>query len=263
MAENLPAKTESALPAIPQASELRDIMAENCEGLSPQFEAITVPAGGGLSFTMLNDNGEPQPVVEIQAVIIDHYPARAYWSKSMASGTKAPPDCSSNDALRGTVYGSCLDCQFSKFGTEIKDNGSQGRGQACKKMHRVFFMQVGQESIFPKMLVLPPTSAESKYEGSITTYAQKLTGRLKRLSGVITKIKLSTEKNAEGISYSRVMFFYGSDLSKEDTAKIGAIRDALKGAMRQKPIDEPSSTQHASQNEPQASVNNDPWETGA
>lgn len=246
MAENVPAKlTESILPAIADIKEFAATFAENCEGISPSFDTITVPSGGGLAFSIINeDSGEVEPAVELVGVVIDHHPARAYWPGAFAGGQ--PPECSSQDAIVGTVHGVCASCQFSQFGSEIKKDGTAGKGQACKFMRRVFILMAGQESVFPRMLVLPPTSAGSSpgqtskgYDGSFATYTVKLSGRMKKLSDVQTKVKLIQDRSTDGITYSKTTFFYAGDVSDEDKAKIRAIKAGLGAAMRNKPIEAP------------------------
>ena len=37
-----------------------------------------MPSGGGLSFEVINEDGEAEPVKEIIGVVLDHYPINAY-----------------------------------------------------------------------------------------------------------------------------------------------------------------------------------------
>lgn len=255
MAENVPAKlTESILPMIADIKDFAVTFAENCEGISPSFDTITVPSGGGLAFNIINeDSGEMAPVIELMGVVIDHHPARAYWPGAFAGGE--PPECSSNDAVTGTVHGLCAGCEFAQFGSETKSDGSEGRGQACKFMRRVFILMAGQESVFPRMLVLPPTSASQKYDGSFSTYVVKLSGRMKKLSDVQTKVKLIQDRSADGITYSKTTFFYAGDVNDEDKAKIRAIKAGLGAAMRNKPIEAPPASNGAG-----GGKEREPWE---
>jgi len=166
-------------------------------------------------------------------VIIDHYPTRVYWPGDFEGGN-APPECSSLDGRTGFKYGECAKCQFSQWGSGKKD-----RGQACKSVHRVYILLAGSDSIFPYLIPFPPTSAPARggYEGSLPTYLTKIVGRLKRPSGVWTKFKLMTDKNPEGIAYSKVQCFMGPDLTEAEKKTVTFLKENLKTAMREKPFE--------------------------
>lgn len=223
--------TKSALPALPDASTMREIFEANFEGIVPTFAAIKMPSGGAPVWMVPTDEGEPEAVKEIEGVIIDHYRCRAYWPEKFGGGN-TPPDCASLDGKVGFKYGACADCKFSQWGS-----GENGRGQACKSMHRVFVMRSGSDSIFPVMIPLPPTSAEGKYPGSLSTYAVALGGKLKKISDVLTRIKLISDKNKDGIAYSKAQFFIAGDLNSEEKTKIAALKKILQPAMRNKPFE--------------------------
>ncbi len=229
-------EVKSLLPAMPAPEEFKKIFAENCEGITPSFETISIPTGGGVAFTITNESGEQDVLKELRAVILDHYPCRAYWPGSYAGGNELP-ECASLDARTGNKYGACDDCEFSQWGSEYRD-GERGRGQACKKMRRLFVLFEGQTSIFPYMLVLPPTSSEGRYGGSFSAYSIMMTGRMKKLSEIQTKIKLITDKNKDGIVYSKAQFFFIKEIPEGDKAKIDFLKKSLKDSMRQKPVTE-------------------------
>ena len=205
------ATKESALPALPSPEVLQEVFEKNFEGITPTFEVVKVPTGGGLAWTLPGDGDEQEVKKELIGVILDHYACRAYWSVQYAGGT-SPPDCSSLDARKGSrdrievngkpAFGECGTCQYQAWGT-----GKDGRGQACKKMHRVFILLSDSDSIFPLLLPLPPTSAEGRYEGGLSTYLVKLAGKLKVFDSVKTKIKLIQDKNPDGIAYFKVQFW--------------------------------------------------------
>lgn len=247
------AKQEGQLPSLPKKEEMQEIFDANFEGIQPAFEVINVPPGGALQWTIPTlEEDEPSTKKEIIGTILDHYACRAYWPDEYGSGG-VPPDCASLDAIMGSKYGKCFDCKYSQWGTGKKD-----RGQACKKMHRIFILLAGGESIFPYLISLPPTSAEGKYEGSLPTYAVKLTGKLKKIHGVQTKIKLFQDTNKEGIKYSKAQFFYAGDLGEDDKKTAAFLRERLKGAMRQKPFE---AGEYAASDESQTG-GPEPWDEG-
>jgi hypothetical protein len=230
--------TNSGLPAIPEPAELKEIFDNNLDGVTFSFETVKVPSAGGIAFNIVDDDGNQDSAKEIAGVVLDHYPTRAYWPERFGGGN-SPPYCSSLDAKVGSLerndrgeFGTCHDCKFSQFGS-----ADDGRSQACKFMHRVFILRAGSESIFPVMLSLPPSST-GKYDGSFSTYAIKLSGRMKKISDVISKVKLITDKSKDGITYSKVVFYYEGDVPPEERTKIEFLRANLKSAMRQRPMDE-------------------------
>jgi len=139
------------LPAIPDPKVLGEIFKESFEGVQPAFETIKIPTGGSLAWEIPGGE-EPDIKKEFLAVIIDHYPTRVYWPGDFEGGN-APPDCSSLDARTGSKYGECAKCEFSQWGS-----GKNGRGQACKSVHRVYVLLAGSDSIFPFLIPFPPTS---------------------------------------------------------------------------------------------------------
>jgi hypothetical protein len=230
--------TNSGLPAIPEPAELKEIFDNNLDGVTFSFETVKVPSGDSAAFKIVNDAGEQDIAKDITGVVLDHYPTRAYWPEKF-SGGNSPPTCSSLDAKVGSLprndrgeFGACHDCKFSQFGS-----AEDGRQQACKFMHRVFILRAGSESIFPVMLSLPPSST-GKYDGSFSTYAIKLSGRMKKIPDVISKVKLITDKSKDGITYSKVVFYYEGDVPPEERTKIEFLRANLKSAMRQRPMEE-------------------------
>lgn len=243
---------KSQLPALPDENTLREVFTANFEGVQPAFEAIKIPTGGGVAWSIPGEE-EPEVAKELVGVVLDHYAARAFWPDTF-SGGNLPPTCSSLNAKVGTLtrnadgeFGDCVSCKFSQWGT-----GKDERGQACKKIHRIYILVSGGMSIFPYLLALPPTSAEGKYEGSFSTYTVKLAGKLKKLTDVLTKVKLIQDKNRDGIAYSKAQFFQIGELSPEDKKMVAFMRDNLRTAMRSKPIEVDD------YEEPREK--NDPWE---
>lgn len=52
------------------------------------------------------------PSKTLNIIVVGTYPTRAMWAQGATSGR---PICRSNDGLRGSMYGLCADCQYSKF----------------------------------------------------------------------------------------------------------------------------------------------------
>jgi len=222
----------SQLPAIPDPKVLGEIFKESFEGVQPAFETIKIPTGGSLAWEIPGGE-EPEIKKEFLAVILDHYPTRVYWPGDFEGGN-APPDCSSLDARIGSKYGECAKCEFSQW-----ESGKNGRGQACKSVHRVYALLAGSDSIFPFLIPFPPTSSPSRggYPGSLPIYLTKIVGRMKKPSEVWTKFKLIPDKNPEGIAYSKVTCSMVSDLTDTEKKTVAFLKENLKTAMREKPFE--------------------------
>ena len=158
-------KTEAAALAVidnfelPVLSEdMGQAMAEEMDGLQLSFPRIKIPSGGGLAFEVPGDDPEnPDAVKEVVGVIVDHHPVNAYWADKYA-GANNPPDCSSMDGKVGIDADGnrkpCNSCQYNQWGS-----AEDGRGKACKNMHRVYILREGE--MLPLLLTLPPTSLKN------------------------------------------------------------------------------------------------------
>lgn len=198
--------------------------AEEMDGLGTlPFDQIKIPSGGGLAFEIPGEDEEnPESVTEIKGILLAHYPMNAYWENKFAGGNDLP-DCFSSDGVRGIERATgeirdCATCLYNQF-------GSNGVGKACKNTQRLFFLREGNP--VPLMISLPPTSI--KY---MRDYIKKII--FKRICSwqVITKITLKKEKNAAGITYSRVAFSFVGKLSDEKAKKAEAMRDCIKQQYR-------------------------------
>jgi len=255
------AVTQSALPALPVLSEegLQEIMEANFgETLQPSFPKIKIPAGAGLAWEIPTDKEEPDSAKELIGTILDHYRTRAYWPGEY-SGGNSPPECSSMNAIKGTKYGLCKECQFSQWGS-----GKDGRGQACKLTHRVYLLLKDSGSILPYLLSLAPTSSPEKngYVGSLPTFATNMMGKLKKLHDITVKVKLvkdwSSDKKYE---FSKAQFFYVADLNEQDKATAKFLRERLASAMREVPIEEDHNAGNGNGGNGAPSGGTDPWDS--
>lgn len=251
----------SALPALPDKETIREVFHDNFEGVSFAFPVIKMPTGGTPIWSVPSDEGDPEMVKELIGTILDHYPVRAYWPDAFGGGN-TPPTCASLDAKTGSLprnengeYGDCHTCKFAQWGS-----GKDGRGQQCKKIHRIFLWLAGKDSIFPHLIPLPPTSAEGRYEGSFSTYVVKLGGKMKKLSDVKTKVRLIQDTNKDGIKYAKSQFFFVEDITEEEKKNVAFLRENLKLAMRSKDFELGESSE-VSKNGHSADNSSDPWDS--
>lgn len=215
------------LPVLTDPQGIMEIMQINLEGTEPRFDRVRIPSGGGLTFELPGEGGEPEIAQEIVGVILDHYPVNAYWRDRFA-GAKNPPDCSALDAKHGVGNpgGDCAACPHNQWGSALDEKGQPTRGKACKNIHRVYILREGE--VFPLLLALPPTS-----KGNFTDYMKRLTSRKPvPYFGCVTRVKLQKATSSTGIIYSQAVFSKVADLSPEETAAMKAYANLLKNAMR-------------------------------
>lgn len=201
------------LPAL--SDEMGQALAEEMDGLTLTFPRVKIPSGGGLAFEVPGDDPEnPDTEKEIVGVIVDHHPVNAYWADKYA-GANNPPDCSSMDGKVGLDADGnrvpCNSCQFNQWGS-----ADDGRGKACKNMHRVYILREGE--MLPLLLTLPPTSLKN-----LSDYiALRVVSKGMRSYGVVTKVSLKKAQNTGGINYSQAVFALAGKLAP---AQVSAMAD--------------------------------------
>ncbi len=230
-------KTEAAALAVIENFELPAVsgnmgaaMAEEMEGLQLSFPRVKIPSGGGLAFEVPGDDPEnPDAEKELVGVIVDHHPVNAYWADKYA-GANNPPDCSSMDGKIGVDQDGnrkpCNSCPMNEWGT-AKD----GRGKACKNMHRVYILREGE--MLPLLLTLPPTSLKN-----LSDYiALRVVSKGMRSYGVVTKVSLKKAQNAGGINYSQAVFALAGKLAPAQAAAMAEYSKGIKVLTRQLAVD--------------------------
>lgn len=241
MNNNLPAIVNPSvnLPILTQPDEVREILAENLDGIIPEFPRIKFPSGGGLAFEIPGEEAA-QVATELVGVVVDQHAMNAYWAAKY-NGEKNPPDCVSMDGKIGYApegapvawAGGCQDCAtcpFNQYGTGTDQNGNRTDGKACKNMKRVAMLREGE--ILPVLITVPPTSVKAW-----NTYIVNLTSKLKKPYGVVTRVRLMKDKNKGGIEYSKGVFTRASDLSKEEVAHMQAYALSIRPVLRNVTID--------------------------
>ena len=82
------------------AINLGDLFSEEMDGLTPTFDRIKIPAGGGISYEVPGDDpSNPDSVKEFKAVILYHHPIHSYYKEKFTGGNN-PPDCGSMQEQR-------------------------------------------------------------------------------------------------------------------------------------------------------------------
>ncbi|MCI8388942.1 MAG: hypothetical protein HFE63_10835 [Clostridiales bacterium] len=158
-----------------------------------------VATGGGKAFDIITgDEDSDTSLPTFSGVIVFNHNCNAYFDED-SSGNN-PPICSSMDGITGidTEYGECFNCKICS--RNVYGTAKNGRGKACKNMHRLYIMTEG--SPVPLMLSLPPTSLKSFQNYRLSTLAAK---RLKPCE-VVTEFSLTPQQSQSGQKYSVVKF---------------------------------------------------------
>lgn len=224
MANNgVPAVIEKfEVPAV--SGDIGELMNEELDGLSFQFDRVKIPTGGGLAFEIPGETeDEVETVREIVGVIVDQHAVNAYW-KEQYSGQNNPPDCSALDGKHGTgdPGGDCRTCPYNQWGSDPLGSG----GKACKNMRRIYILREGD--MFPLLLTLPPTSLKN-----FANYlAKRVVAKRKRSCEVVTKITLKKAQSNTGITYSQAVFSLVGILPPEMAEKMRQYSESIKPITR-------------------------------
>ena len=212
--------------AVLGSEQLGIILAENFPpGITPTFDRVKIPTGGGQSFTVPTVEGE-ELVKYLEGVIVAHHPARAYWASDFQGGT--PPQCSSLDGITGTgdPGGACVTCKFAQWGSDFRD-GEYLDGQACKAMVRVYLLR--EEEVLPILVTLSPTSIKP-----IRQYLSTLSRVKKGIRAVVTRISLEKATSKRGQEYSKAVLAAVADI--EDPAATRAFATELTPFIERVPV---------------------------
>lgn len=204
--------------------ELDDLDPEN--GIS--CLQIKIPSGGGTAYSVLDEDGEEEPMKQIDAVVVFTHRANGYWKRAYGSGddTSAPPDCASMDgktavwAETGEVR-TCETCPYNQYNTAVDQAGNQAKGKACKNMRRIYMMMSGDPNLY--LLTVPPTSIRD-----VNKQLTKILAGGTPYVGMILRFTLERTKNANGIAYSKVVIKKAGTLPPAVAAQATALRRQIK-----------------------------------
>jgi hypothetical protein len=220
MANEVAKVEEKAVAEYGAGVNLGDFFADELDGLTPSFERIKIPAGGGLAFEVPgNDPESPDSVKEFKAVILYHHPINCYYKEEYTGGNN-PPDCGSMDGHVGIEADTgevknCAECEFSKFGT-----GKNG-AKACKQKRRIYLLREGEA--LPIILSLPTGSL-----GELSKYIVRVRAKYAGTYCVVTKFTLKKAQNSGGINYSQAVFAIDRALTEDELKNIVPMCEQVK-----------------------------------
>lgn len=234
---------------------LAEAIEEEMDGLGAiPFDKVKIPSGGGLAFELPGeDEDNPESATSIEGVILDHHPVNAYW-KDKYQGGNEQPDCSSFDGKQGTdretgEIKQCSTCPFNQYGSD-----TEGKGKACKNIHRTYILREGNP--VPLILALPPTSLRFLRD----YIAKRVLLKGMRCWEAITKITLKKEKSADGITYSRAAFTFVDKLTPQQIEEAKAMAEVIKTTTRTVPIVDESDYNTSTSSEATPQVDNEEFQ---
>lgn len=215
---------------VPSADDLSVIMEELKDMDRMPYGRIKI-APGGVNIFQVFDPGEEEstPAQSVEGVIFLSHRTNGLWLSAFGGENKAP-DCSSIDGEEGTRTATgecvaCATCPYNQFGSDTDERGNVKRGKACKNMRRLYLMRRGD--VFPMVLTLPPTALRA-YDN----YRTKVMLGRRRMSAVLTRISVKSEKNKDGVPYSSPVFEAAGLLGAEDAKAVEQYAAAFDAAAR-------------------------------
>lgn len=205
----------------PGAANLAAVAQDNLEEVDfslSLLDRIGVPSGGGLAFSIVDENGEEKPLLELNCIIAGIKTVRVMWEKPLEEAGQAPPDCYSDDGKvgQGIPGGNCQTCPLNEWGSDPKG----GKGKACGQRKLLFVYLPGDT--MPRVLSVPPSSLKQADK-----YLMRLTNAGRRYWEVVTKVTLTKRQNSAGINYSELAFAQAGTLSSEQVAAMNTQKAGL------------------------------------
>ena len=200
------------------------------------LERASLPGGKGKPSWIVTGGPEGEEFRdEITGIIIGIRDWRTWWKEAYGDGAKGPPSCASDDAISGhgdrsldgsdgTGVHDCLTCKWAQFGSTRKKEGGASRGQDCSERRAIFLLT--QETIYPMLLVLPPTSIKP-----IDSYRMALEGRMKPLYLYEVTLGIEKDKNADGVDFSRILLKRNRILSGEQLERLKQVSASFQRTM--------------------------------
>lgn len=214
--------------------ELKTILAANLggSGISEfDLDRVKVPAAGGRTWQIPGLNGD-EDAKAVEGVIVAWREPRTYWQEGIdASGGGAPPDCSAPDGVHGVGEpgGNCGACPLAQFGSAVKD-GRAARGQACQQTRLLFMVRTGD--LIPIVVKVPPGSLKP-----VKLYFLRLASKAIPYYGLTTRLELESDKNKDGITYSRIAPMAGEELPIEERDRMKAYAEMMAPVFSRVPAD--------------------------
>ena len=152
-----------------------------------RLDRIRVPVAGQTSF-LVHTAEDITAVKELHGIILFAKTGRNYWQKKYGEGEKTPPDCQSEDGVRGFgnrgVHGEgwqdCSTCELNR-------PAPNGGAKPCREHIALFTLM--PDELLPVIIIAPPTSIRPVEE-----YFYRLTRKFLMYNHVETIFRLDKQK---------------------------------------------------------------------
>jgi hypothetical protein len=192
---------------------------QDAKGLPLEFPRVEILHGGTQMFKFRD---EDKKVDEFVGIIVMVEPGRVYWEKKFSQRSEGDdkwPDCFTRDLVKPDPdakkrqHEKCSTCPNNQFGSDVNDDGSAGKGKACKEIRRVFFIPA--QRMLPHWMMLPPSSLKA-----LRRYFNLLENEKINLQFISTQFRLVSAKNSAGIEYSEISLRRGKELPESWKAEV-------------------------------------------
>lgn len=215
-------------PLISGGREVIEAIKDNLGGqtINPgDLDRVVWPSGASKMFQIPSLDGSDERK-EIEGIVLSVNRVRSYWKNPNPSNS--PPDCSSLDCKSGvgTPGGDCGKCPLAVFGSAVRQDGKQGRGQACKEKAVLFILRPGHT--LPTVIRIPPSSLQTWKKFGLDIAQQKQVPFWR----CVVKLSLRTEKSGDGIDYPALVPSLVSVTTAEEGAAIKSFLDVMREVMQ-------------------------------
>jgi len=220
---------QEKFPVLVSGSEQNKVVAANVAGEVIEvgdLDRIKVPTGGATTWTVVGIDGEKSEKA-LEGVIIHVARRRAYWEDNNPTGEQ--PDCASLDCTTGVgdPGGACLECPLNQWGSAVKQDGSHGRGKACKETALLFLLR--PDSNLPEIVSVPP--------GSLKPVKQYRLRLKVPYWGCITRLELTAVTNKDGIKFAQIAPSFVGTLGAGAARMAKEYADTLAGTFQEVEVD--------------------------
>ena len=250
------------IPQLGEANELTEIqqlileeMKEDDNAFDFRLMRYKIASGGVGNFWLGSDDNMD---TGFTAHVAAAHKIRGFWC---SRGQNTPPVCSSQDGINGMVSGEltpediqamlkaksphpatregfditkpipCMRCPMNRWGSDyLRQDGTIGRGKACKEMRRLLLLVPGIK--LPVIMSLPPTSISPWDE-----YCSSLYSHGSYYFATKTRFELESDTAPTGESYNFVRLTQAEELTVEEFKQVREFRHAYKEAMEGMAID--------------------------
>lgn len=205
-------------------------LADDMEGLTPQYPRVKIVSGGANQFDVGTDPENPQLERFLDGVFLFQHPSNAYWQGGNEDEGNAPI-CQSFDGKIGfgEPGGACISCVNNQFGSALKD-GKPAKGKLCKNTVMLYIQFSGEP--IPYVIYLPPTSLAAFRKFCNDTFLV----RQRAMFGSLVRIGLTKRvdgPNAYSVATFKLLRHFSGDELAEIKQYASSFREKAKATLKE------------------------------